>query len=538
MVMMGGDGDLGKMVAPDLKEMAAGISEDLCVLALVDLPEGRGVGVLEVCSEGLRRLEMWDEISTGDPRPLADFLARALVSFSSETMIAIGFWGHGKGVFGDFDPDEVLLSREARFGSLGVALNSDAMVQARPRQKRALKRSMLPDMTSGNALTNREASSALTAAFARARRTQPVDLLFFDACLNSSIEVFTELRGFAKSFVASALMVPGTGWNYAYWLAATAKELPATSRDWASLAVAVFGAEYDPRVCEKPAQLFATSTTVDFVGAFGVLVSRLLQLGEEGAQLAGQAAREVQTIKFGENLDFGQLVERIKDGADGEVESAADRVVELYEESAIGISMAPAGCEALTGMTIWCPLDGDKEGVSRYYGELEFARVTGWLELLQMGSTQDPPRDSYGMFGFWGLELVEERGIEETAMGGDRVLLAIPDACRYFTRGLVEGEYRFHGGSGSIEFRNYVALREFVRSILEIREGKEFESLRGCCERGWVIGGEVCGEMAQDLRRYEAQFRERASLAEEVRLYANVRSCFEKVAQDGVLIFG
>lgn len=539
MVMMGGDGDLGRMVVPDLKEMAAGVSEDLCALVLVDLP-GDGTDILEVSVGGVRLVERWDEIDTGDPRPLADFLARALVSFSSETMIAIGFWGHGKGVFGDFDPDEILLSREARFGSLGAALDSGAVERSRPRprQKRVLQRSMLPDMTSGNALTNREASSALTAAFARAGRTQPVDMLFFDACLNSSVEVFTELRGFAKTFVGSALQIPGAGWNYLYWLRATAHEKPTTARDWAELAVATFGAEYDPRVDSKPAQLFATSTDVDFVEAFGKLVSALRALGTKGAQLAGAAARETQTIHYGENLDFGRLVEQIRDGSENaDIQKAASEVVRLYEGSAVGISMAPAGCEDLTGMSVWCPLNDDREGVGQYYGELEFARVTGWLELLQTGRSSRP-RNFYEMIGCWGLELVEARQVKETVFEEDRLLLSIPESCREFSSELVEGEYLFHGGAGSIQFKSYVSLREFVRSLLAIRNEGEFEALRGCCEPGWVIGGECCAEMAIDFGRYREAFSDHSTLPEEVMLYENMLACLEKVAQDGVLFFG
>lgn len=185
--------------------------------------------------------------------------------------------------------------------------------------------------------------------------------------------------------------------------------------------------------------------------------------------------------------------------------------------------------------------EADKEStwlqVGQYYGELEFARVTGWLELLQTGRSSRP-RNFYEMIGCWGLELVEARQVKETVFEEDRLLLSIPESCREFSSELVEGEYLFHGGAGSIQFKSYVSLREFVRSLLAIRNEGEFEALRGCCEPGWVIGGECCAEMAIDFGRYREAFSDHSTLPEEVMLYENMLACLEKVAQDGVLFFG
>lgn len=539
LMMMGADGSLSKALMPDIREMMKGVAADMTVLLWIDTPEEVGV-IGEVSPGQYHVLETLPEVNTGDPRPLADFLARALVSFSAKTKIAVGFWGHGKGVFGDYDPMEMLVKQEHRFGPLGVPLPKDAgTVDVVEPMKQRLQRSLLPDATSENSLTNREAGSALTVAFSRAGRTEPVEMLFFDTCLSGSVEMFAELRRYAKTYVASALLIPGGGWNYFYWLKATDKERPKTAEDWAFLAAGTFGAQYDPRVSKEKAQLWAFRTDHDIFGEFGRLVEALKSLDEDGLRLVGRAAARTQRIHYGENLDFGQLLEGIEALAEvPEVKALTASCIASYEKAIVGASIPPPGGERFTGLTIWCPVDGDAEGVGRYYRSLEFDRLCGWMSLMTVGADRLPPEDrGYAVFSFWGLGLLKARAVERTLPEGDRLLLAVPEACRKYAGELVDGEYRFHGGAGVIRFASYVALREFVRRLLELREGDEFEALRGCLEPGWVIAGSVAGAMVAELDRYEGPFKAGSTLPQEATLFDQMRSAFKKVAADGVLIF-
>ena len=539
-IMMGGDGNMAPALMPDVKEMMKGASADVAVLLMIDTAD-QGLFVGEVLPGHYHLLETHPEISTGDPRPLADFLARALVSFSHETRIAIGFWGHGLGVFGDYDPAEVLIKREHRFGPLGAPLpdESSVTVSAEPMKKK-LSRSMLPDSTSENSLTNREANSALTVSFSRAQRTEPVDMLFFDTCLSASVEMFAEFRRFAKTYVASALNIPGPGWNYFYWLKATQKESPKSAEDWAFLAVGTFGAEYDQRFPKaEPAQLWAFSTGSDFVKEFGRLVEELKSLGPDGVRLVRDSAQLSQCIHYGENLDFGQMLQQMGKLSKSEsVRVAAAQCFERYEQSVIAKSMPPPKAENLTGVTLWCPIEGDREKVGVYYRELEFDRLSGWMSLLTTGAPTPVPEEKRHceMFGFWNLKLEKAQEVEELGIGEGVLWLAIPESCREFSGGLVEGQYRFYS-SGSIRFPTYVALREFVRKLLEMREGKEFEALRGVLTSGWVIGGQIAESMVADFDKYEERFVASADLPEDVLLYQQMRQVMKKVSEDGVLIF-
>lgn len=534
-LVMGGDGDLSRALVPDLEEMMDGVSSSVAALVWIDTPDEGGV-VGEVLPGRYRVIESLPEANTGDPRPLSDFFARALVSFSEKTRFALGFWGHGTGVFGDFDPLEVLVKREFRFGVLGSPLPADAVAidQGLPVKAR-LSRSLLPDVTSENSLTNREASSALTVAFARAGRSIPVDLLFFDTCLSASVEMFAELRRFARCFVASALPIPESGWNYAFWLKATDKERPASPEDWAFLAAGTFGAAYEQGSGGPAAQLWAFSSEADFFSEFALLVEALKGLGSVGGGLVAQAAGGAEKIVFGENVDFGQLVRGLGVLADSSgLKVLAEGCLAAYEKCLIGASVAPPGGERLLGMTIWCPLSGDLEGVSRYYQRLEFDRLCGWSSLVTSPAVS---ARGFLLSGFWGLELVEARAVECSVSDGEFLFLAIPLACREFAGGLVEGVYRFHGGAGAIRFLSSQVLEDFVRLLLQVRVGEEFEALRGCLNPGWVIGGAAAGAMVADFDRCEVRFK--ASLVDPdfALLFDQVRSAMRRVAADGVLLF-
>ena len=247
---------------------------------------------------------------------------------------------------------------------------------------------MLLDETSGNALTNREARAALSAAFHRAKRAEPVEMLFFDTCMNASIEVFTELRLFARTFVASSLIVPGTGWDYKLWMEETRKEEPETAEDWARLAVKVFEKTYDPKTSNEKTQMgaFSTSKDCDFVEAFADLVRELKSAGE--SDLAIEAAQSSEHTVYEENIDVGHLVAILLELTDNPaVAKSAEQFLKAYREARVCLSETPPGKGKLTGMSIWCPVQGDAQKVGRYYGALEFERVVGWSQFLALLTT-------------------------------------------------------------------------------------------------------------------------------------------------------
>ena len=379
-MVVAGDSDLAPHVKADLDELKAGASDQVSVLLLVDLPGNSGAAIVEITPQGIRPIAQEPEICTGDPLVLANFFSRALVSYAATTRFALGFWGHGKGVFADDDPNEMVLP---------AALLEYPMGRPAPRRRRRAigvsALGMLPDETSGGVLTNREARSALAVAFARAERTERVDMIFSDTCLNGSVEVYTELRDFAEVVVASSLLVPAGGWNYKFWLEKTRERRPPTPRAWAELAVEAFETAHPQWGDFRKAQLAAFATQgPDLVKAFAKVVKALA--GTPGRrQLLGFAAKRVQSIHYRENLDLEQLVWRLRDLAerDGPLHQACVDFIKVFRESCVAISAAPEEGEDLSGLTVWCPIKGDLKKVSRYYPRLAFNKKTRWLKLLR-----------------------------------------------------------------------------------------------------------------------------------------------------------
>ena len=383
-IVVAGDSDLANQVGKDLEEMRDGACVEVSVLVLVDRPGDQGLVAAEITSEGLSVVASWPERSTGDPQLLAEFWARSLASYSSETRLALGFWGHGQGAFGDGDTREVLLPE---------ALLKKPL-EERARRSRSSRddddfssAGMLPDLSDvDGVLTNREARSAFGAAFVRAGRSEPVDLIFSDTCLNGSIEVFAELRDFARVVVASSLPIPAKGWDYKLWLSATGKERPADAEGWARLAVEAFELAHPQLGKGFPlAQLAAFSTERgDLVKAFAGVVKALREATETRRLLVGLAVSKVQAVHYRENLDLEQLVLRLLELAEegSSLKAACRKFGEVFRETSVALSAAPEGGEELSGLTIWCPVKGDLEKVSEYYPRLTFERKTKWLKLL------------------------------------------------------------------------------------------------------------------------------------------------------------
>ena len=100
----------------------------------------------------------------------------------------------------------------------------------------------------------------------------------------------------------------------------------------------------------------------------------------------------------------------------------------------------------------------------------------------------------------------------------------------------MEGDYAFEF-AGSICFRNYIGLREFVRKLMEIREGDDFEALRECWKAGWVIGGSCCGALSSQLDKYQEAFGEAYAGDPDLVLYGRMLSAMKKIGDNGVLAF-
>ena len=549
MVMAGDDSVLGPYLSRDLMEMSKGVTggKEVSVLALADgLAPGKTV-VFEFSRGKYQEIYTCNGLDTGDPRPLADFLTLALDSYAPETRIAMGFWGHGSGVFGDIDPYENLLPESLLELPLGTKITEAMFLEnylSEPTPyKPFVSRAMLPDASSGGVLTNRELNSALAVAFSRSGRTEPVDLIFFDTCLNGSAEVYAELRRYARCFAASALKLPGTGWNYTWFLQMTRRYQPEDARSWAEIAVRAFDKTYDQSLFPIPAQLMAMGADGAFLPKFREISARLLELGDRGREILFEALGKVETIGEDESVDICGLVTALGEFSNDETMGAfCEDFLGAYQSELIALSQPPNDGKFHTGLTVWFPRLGDTKKVESYYANLKFHRETGWLDVVRDLIHQKPavkPSSTFLVLGVSGLELKEAREVERTHILQEgeeqRFVLNIPEGSEAWVDSLCEGEYEFQSLSSMTP--SLEAMLKLVKLALSLRrKDDEFLPLEALGRGDIVLGAETSRKLAHDLEKYER------IVIDEFQGFAKAYWLLKKLAlrgaESGALLFG
>lgn len=383
--LFGGDNNLSPYVNEDLEELMAGNRGPIAVLALVDRLGGGGSQVVELSPRtGKNVVEELGEIDTGDPRTLARFLSRALVSYPAATHRALGFWDHGTGVFDEHDPSAVILGRRAMRTPRGAARK---LFVPRSYATNERMKAMLHDDTSGGVLTNREASGVLAASFAEAgMQGQKIDMIFSDTCLNGMIEVLTEFAPYAHVITASEELEPGDGWDYRLWLERMTTAPPAGPEAWGSTAVEAFGDSYRERKDEHPVTLAAFRTEVDIVAPFKRLVETLAPLGKAGFNALEEARRNSQSFARMNTYDLRDLVGRLAGTASSspEVVTACQEVIQALDAACIRSVAWGTDVTEAHGLALWFPTDRHSfRTVESTYRDLAFAARSGWVSYLR-----------------------------------------------------------------------------------------------------------------------------------------------------------
>jgi hypothetical protein len=391
--LFGGDNNLSAFVEEDLYEMAAGNRGPFAVLALADYADAGATVIEWTPRTGRHEVERLGEIDTGDPETLAEFVARALVTYPAGVKLAIGFWDHGSGVFDEYDPNELLLERRAgRYPAVPRHRRPRSfrarhlLLGAWRRSAEVRARAMLHDDTNAGVLTNLEAGRMLAAAFARAGRTAKVELLFSDTCLNGMVEVTEQLRPFAEVVVASEDLEPGDGWEYHEWLARMSDAPPADAGAWGRQAVEGFEAGYRDRPGEHPCTLAAFRAENRIATAFKGFVEAARSLGRPGFDRLQRARALAQS--FAGSYDsydlehFMQLIGRQR-GAPALRAAAAEVVAATAEARVASTALGPTVRRA-TGLAFWFPSTRrELEEAIGTYRRLAFAERTGWADYLE-----------------------------------------------------------------------------------------------------------------------------------------------------------
>ncbi len=158
------------------------------------------------------------EVNTGDPAALLDFIVWATAAYPAEHYALI-LWNHGAG----WKDDDIYQAAQKAgqpgksdaylFAPAGVRRSRRAIF--RPTLEKVVAghlRAVLFDDTSADFLDNIELKQVLQQAVSTLGK--PLDLLGFDACLMSMLEVQYQVRTCSQVMVASQEVEPADGWPY------------------------------------------------------------------------------------------------------------------------------------------------------------------------------------------------------------------------------------------------------------------------------------------------------------------------------------
>lgn len=344
LVYMDGDNDLAASALSDLHEMeAAGGSQTVNVLVQLDRPNGEGalryklagdsdgVGVGDETAVSTPPLADLGEVNMGDPQTLADFITWGLTTYPANRTALI-LWDHGA-------------------GWQGVAFDDDSADYGLPDNL------SLPDL-----------SGALAAAQAQTNRPL-LDIIAFDACLMSQLDVLAAIRPFAHYAVASEEVTPGQGWNYRSWLGRLYEQPGLNGPGLARLLVDEFAAAYTQTTPDDFVTMAAIDLTrlPDLTYAVESLAQTLLAdpAFVAGAIADARSGAEAFARVYADDFEHYAAIDLAHFAAilaqrspDPQVTAAAAQVVEAVD-TAVLAQRQGSGFKHASGVAIYFPRTAD-----------------------------------------------------------------------------------------------------------------------------------------------------------------------------------
>jgi hypothetical protein len=395
MVYLAGDNNLEDYGAIDLGEMKkVGSSADLSLVAQFDRMSDQVTRRYHLTAgESLDAdcVATLPKTNTGDPQVLIDFVTWACTAYPADHY-ALVLWNHGagwkdediyhiakaRGLAGRIPRGQV---RALTSGRVGRALFFTTVEQM---AVEATERAILFDDSAADFLDNIEMKRALQQA-APAFKGH-LDLLGFDACLMSMLEVHYQLRDTCKVVVGSQEVEPGDGWPYDDILTRLAADPAMTPEVLGQAIVQAYVGWYQAGY----PSLDVTQSAIGLsrIEPVAAAITGLADVLEEAMTttktlgLLFKALRSAQSFSDRDYVDLahfcGLLAESDKKGAIG---AAARAVVELLAgESSPVIAEAHHGTmvKHAAGLSIYLPA----RIFSPLYSRLDFALQHHWDEFL------------------------------------------------------------------------------------------------------------------------------------------------------------
>jgi hypothetical protein len=397
MVYLAGDNNLEMYGHNDLLELkVVGSTDRVAAVAQFDCMADEVTRRYALTAGGDLEADVVSELpetNTGDPQALLDFVTWASQAYPAERY-ALVLWNHGAGWK---DTDIYRAAREK--GVEGQVTRGQMRGLASGKASRSLFRTTLEKLVVETARTQRailyDDSSAdfldnqeLRAVLCQIAREigGPLDLLGFDACLMSMLEVHYQVRDLCLTAVGSQENQPGDGWPYHTILARLVEEPEMPPDALGGVIVDAYVDFYRSRypslpVTQAAVRMAGVQAVAEAVGALGDALEGSLSK-RRTRRFVFSALRSAQAFTDRDYVDLAHYCALLAEDAPGEeVAAAAQRAVDLLRGDGSPVVVARQhgpGVSHAGGLSIYLPA----RVLSPLYAGLEFAKDHRWDDFL------------------------------------------------------------------------------------------------------------------------------------------------------------
>ena len=406
LVYLAGDNNLDDAGVVDLLEMKrVGSSDRLNVLAQFDRAGVKQTTRRYRLNRGTELaadvLEDLGETNTGDPKVLREFLSWGVKTYPARHYLVV-LWNHGSGwddsnlyaAHGDaFSGDAPPIAHKGVAIGVGGEGRAISLAQARSavrRARRALFSTTVKRMVGSRAIAFDDQAKdfldniEMKAVLRDIRRLigRKIDILGFDACLMSMLEVSYQVRGAAAYTVGSQEEEPNEGWPYDRVLKSLVANPAMTPAQLSGIIVRHYLASYGPSAgvtfsALDLEQADAVAAAVDRLGA--ALTAALA--GAQARSSLFQVRGRVQeySAPYDDYVDLIDLCDGLtKLLPRSDVAAACKTVKAAVAAMVLDSGAKGAKVERSHGSSIYFP----KRRVCKLYASLDFAKKSDWAKFI------------------------------------------------------------------------------------------------------------------------------------------------------------
>lgn len=399
LIYMGGDNNLDQEGVKDLEEMAkVGSDENINIVAQFDRAGAAGTQRFYITKDGgydKDSVANLGETNCGDPEVLTDFLKWGVITYPAEHYMVV-LWNHGSG----WKEDDIY-NRVMKLGPEGRNISS---FETRKISRASIRRSFfnttieeitkLEEFSRGIAyddeskdfLDNKELKNALNSALQQTN-VDKFDIIGFDACLMSMIEVAYQIKDSVKIVVGSEETEPGEGWPYDTVLEAITKNPLITPTEFANTIVDKYVESYDvgPRSDPVTQSALNLEKIDDVKERIDKLAHNLIRDIQNEIRAVSKSFSYAQRYSDYHYLDLYNFAEHIKEeSSNDEVKANTQNLMNVLAMSSDNFIINSKNLTSFMknshGVSIYFP---GRFKYSSFYDNLEMSRKGKWDDFIK-----------------------------------------------------------------------------------------------------------------------------------------------------------